>query len=122
MSENDNKHIAHQEQLVAIGDDKDILRRFQIILKTGMAYSVPYSLLPIVILTEDAKLIIRAYGFIAKITGRNLKALDAYLHEERVLFIKESASGEDTGDAKIFISNIEVAGKAVSEELREDEY
>jgi hypothetical protein len=122
MSENDNKHIAHKEQLVAIGDDKQIVRRFQIILRSGKAISVPYSILPVFILTEDAHLIIRAYGFIATLKGRNLKALDAYLNDERVLFIKESASGTDTGDEHIFIANIEIAGKAVSESLREDEW
>lgn len=121
MGENDNVQANHQEQLVALGHEKEVLKRFQIILRSGKALSVPYSMLPVFILTEESDLIVRAYGFLATLKGRNLKALDSYFHDERVLFVKESASGTDTGDLSIFISTIEITGRSVSEFLREDE-
>jgi hypothetical protein len=120
MSRNDN-HIAKAEQLYALGEENEIVRRFQLISRTGEIISVPYSLLPAFILTENCDIIIRAYGLLVVIQGRNLRALENYFNDEKVLWIRESASGTDTGDAHIFITSIQITGRSVSKELRKGE-
>ena len=129
MNANANKHIdkanerktLRAEQIYAIAGENEIVKRFQFKLKSGEIYSLPYSLLPAYILTSEGQLVVRAYGLIATITGRNMMALEEYFNAERILWIRESATGLATGASPIFIANIEKEGRAISLHLREGE-
>jgi len=117
MSENGNNHTASS----AIGGEYEVVKRFAIILRTGETINVPYALLPVIMLTEQSELVIRAYGLLIKINGRNMRALAEYATQEILVFAKESPSGKDTGEDFIFISDIKITGRTVSKELREGE-
>ncbi|MEM9297179.1 MAG: hypothetical protein AAGA64_02220 [Bacteroidota bacterium] len=129
MNANANKHIdkanerktLRAEQIYAIAGENEIVKRFQFKLKSGEIYSLPYSLLPAYILTSEGQLVVRAYGLIATITGRNMMALEEYFNAERILWIRESATGLDTGESHIFIDNIDIEGRTISLHLREGE-
>lgn len=111
------KAAREPEQYFAVSGDDIPLKRFKLILRSGASFSVPYALLPIIILTSQKDLLIKSYGLRIHITGRNLEALEEELTDESVLWIKESLSGKDTGEAYVFISSIAIEGKAVEEPL-----
>lgn len=100
-------------QYYAIGADDEIIKRFKLQLRSGETFSIPYSLLPIYILTEGRELAIIAYELVIIITGRNLDPIEEYLSKETLLWIKESPSQKDDGQSPIYISDIAIKGKAI---------
>ncbi len=99
-------------QFYAVSQEQ--VKHFDLILRSGREYSLPYSLLPVPILDgEILKLI--AYELNVLIKGRGLRKIRDYLKSETLLWLKESPSGKDDGASKVFISDIIARGKTVDE-------
>ncbi len=103
-------------QYYAIGSE--IGMHFDLIMRTGNEYSIPYSLLPVFVLSGGGQITIKAHELLISIEGRNLRPIRNYLKEQTLLWLKESPSGKDDGQTSVFISNILIEGKTVS--LKED--
>lgn len=101
-------------QYYAVGSDDEIIKRFKLILRSGDIYSIPYSLLPIYKLSGGKKITIMAYDLIITLKGRNLKPVEDCLSKETVIWIKESPSQSDDGQSDVFISDIDIEGKAIN--------
>ncbi|QYJ68813.1 hypothetical protein [Flavobacterium litorale] len=99
-----------------IVSDTEVLTRFKVILRSGVLQSIPYSTLPIITLIDNQLLIIKAHELTIKVTGRNLTVLEKNLSSERLIYLKESASGKDDGTSHVFIAHIEMSGKALNYE------
>lgn len=99
-----------------IVSDTEVLTRFKVILRSGVLQSIPYSTLPIITLIDNQLLIIKAYELTIKVTGRNLTILERNLSSERLIYLKESASGKDDGASHVFIARIEMSGEALNYE------
>lgn len=84
------------------------LRYFDLILKSGKEYSIPYALLPVYVLSGENELSISAYDLDITIQGRNLKRIRNFLKKETLQYLRESPSGKDAEEDDIFISKIEV--------------
>ena len=100
----------------AIAAEHEVIKRFKLKLRNGNIYSVPYSLLPVIILINGSELVIKTYGVHITIKGRNLDALEEYLSAENLQFVRENPSRKDDGKEDVFISDILVAGKAMKHE------
>ncbi len=107
---NNGQNQTTSKQYYALGGQGKYLKRFKLKLRVGSIYSIPYALLPIIILNGNGSLDILSHGLNVNIRGRNLKELEKWLSEEIVLWIKESASGRDTGEANVFVSDIKIEG------------
>lgn len=107
---------ANPGQYYAICADDEVLKRFKIVKRCGKIWSVPYSLLPVLILLEGKELVIKTYGVHVVIEGRNLAVIEEYLSNEMLLWVKESASGKDDGKSNVFVSDIQVRGKAMNQD------
>lgn len=101
------------EQYYAVSHDGPPPRRFKLLKRTKAVVSIPYSLLPIIILDDEQNLIIKAYELRIFIEGRNLSPLEKALSEEVVLWISESNSQKDSGESQVFIRNISIQGDAI---------
>nr|WKN34374.1 hypothetical protein K4G66_18520 [Tunicatimonas sp. TK19036] len=106
-------------QHYAVAIQNMVLKRFKLILRSGESYSLPYSLLPIYIFTDRGDLLIKSYGILITIQGRNLKPIEEALSNETLLWVKESPSGQDSGDGFVFIADIHIEGKSISKMLNE---
>ena len=79
---------------------RKVVGRFKLMLRTGRVTSVPYALLPIITYNPDRELAIRTSGFEVRITGRGLDKIEAFLSEEKLLWMRESGSEmDDKSDA-----------------------
>lgn len=87
------------------------VRRFKLLFKDGGTISVPYAFLPVIIHEPGKGLRIRTGEVEITIKGRGLNVLADHLNEEKVLWIKESGSGTDTGGEEVFVSDIDVEGE-----------
>lgn len=112
LIENEN-HITKEVQFYTVYPKGSNPKRFKLCLRSSEQISIPYSLLPIIMLVDHSILYIKAYELLITITGRNLEPLEDMLSTERVKTISESLTGTDTGDEDLFIQNITVEGKAV---------
>lgn len=101
-------------QYYAIVSEQGTIKRFQLIQRSGCIHSIPYSLLPVYILSDNQELLIKAYGMHISIHGRCLEIILRHLSDECLLWLKESKSGKDDGTSNVFISEIEIEGDAVS--------
>ncbi len=86
------------------------VRRFRLFFRNGCSTSIPYAHLPVIIYDPDKDLKIRTGDMEVTIKGRGLDRLSDHLNEEKVLWIKESASQTDTGEGGVFVSGITVDG------------
>ena len=93
-------------QLYALNDGAE--RYFDLILKSGREYSIPYALLPVYVLTGESTIFITAYNYRITIQGRNLKRIRNFLKKETLKYLRESPSGKDSGEGDLFISKITV--------------
>ncbi|MDW3210278.1 MAG: hypothetical protein R8N23_10450 [Reichenbachiella sp.] len=105
-------------QFYAIGAKGELVKRFEIILRSGKRYGISYSMLPISILADSSLLYIKAYELLITIAGRNLDPIHDNLTQELLAWVKTSASGKDDGLASTFVKDITVEGDAVSEYLK----
>jgi len=110
----DNGRIIDDIECYAVAAEGEFLKRFKLILRSGERYSLPYSILPIVILTEEQDLQIKSHGIYITLKGRNLAAIEEYLFSESLLWVKEANTKLDSGEAYVFVSEILLAGKAIS--------
>jgi len=97
-------------QYYAIGSEQE--RHFDLILRSGEEYTIPYSLLPVYVLSGGT-IKIMAYELLITIKGRNLNQIRNVLKKETLIWLKESPSQQDDGQANVFISDIIVQGKTV---------
>jgi len=114
VSENTLKpDLFESYQAFAETSDDKVLKRFQVIQRNGQMISIPYSLLPIFILQENSRLLIKSHDFEITLTGRSLDRLYESFCEELVLYVRESPSGTDDGKSSVFISKIEIEGDSL---------
>lgn len=106
--------VQSQNQFYAVGAPNGVIKRFKIFLRDGSRYSIPYSLLPVLILQGGKEITILAYELQITINGRNLHSIEDHLSNETLLWLKESASGKDEGAGDVFISDIKIEGKTVN--------
>ena len=95
----------------AVVKSNTYLRRFRLIMRDGRIVSVPYAHLPIIEYVHDQGIIISINELDITITGRGLDELENWLSDEKVLWMKESPSGEDTLEGEVFIWSIEIEEK-----------
>lgn len=105
--------IGDEHEYYAVHAKESSPKRLKLYLRTSERISLPYSLLPIIMLVDGSKLYIKAHELLVTIKGRNLDPLEEALSLEHVKWIKESPSGTDTGDAETFVESITVEGKAI---------
>ncbi|MCB0518509.1 MAG: hypothetical protein H6577_10025 [Lewinellaceae bacterium] len=86
------------------------VRRFKLFFRDGRVISIPYAYLPVVIYDPDRDLKIKTADLEITVKGRGLDKLADHLNEEKVLWIKESASSVDTEDGEVFVFGITVEG------------
>ena len=79
----------NNNEYYAVSNENTIIKRFRVVLKDGSFYSVPYSLLPILIYMGD-RLIIKSYGIHICIIGKGLGILENHINTETLLYLKES--------------------------------
>ena len=107
-----------KNQCYALMSEDETVKKFQVILRSGKKYRVPYALLPITELSDkNDELCIMAYQLLIVVQGRNIEPIEEYLAEETLLWMSESPSGKDDGSLPVFISNIIIEGKAISKEV-----
>ncbi len=94
----------------AVERGNKFVRRFKLLLRDGRTISVPYAHLPVFIYTPEEDLKIRTGDIEISIKGRSLHKLEAWLSEEKITWIKESASGADPEDSAVFVEHIRVDG------------
>lgn len=88
------------------------VRRFKLIMRTGQMVSVPYALLPIVILEADKSLRIKAHDLEITVKGRNLQKVEEWLNEEKILWLREAGTDfDDKEEYDVFIQSIGVEGE-----------
>ena len=100
-----------QMQYYAIGAEGEL--HFDLIKRSGREYSIPYPLLPYFILTDNSLITIIAHELFISVEGRNLRQVRDHLKKRTLIWMKESPSGKDDGQANVFISNISIGGKAL---------
>lgn len=100
-------------QAYAVAKNTEIVKRFKVQLRDGTSYSIPYSLLPIIILTSEMQLIIKAYELFITITGRSLQKIEEALSAETLIYIRQSPSGNDDGQGSAFIEDIQIQGETL---------
>ncbi|MBI1183597.1 hypothetical protein GC194_04965 [bacterium] len=88
-------------------------KHFDLILRSGIEYSIPYALIPVYVLTSGSILNITAYDLQITIKGRSLDIIRNLLKKETLIWIKESPSGKDTNESKIFVSQITIEGDSI---------
>lgn len=108
------------DQTYAISNGDTHISRFRIILKDTSFYSVPYSLLPILIYTGE-KLVIKSYGVHISIFGKGLGIIENHIGNQTLLYVRESVSGINLEEKDVFVSRITIEGKNVSTEISEEE-
>ncbi|AXG69616.1 hypothetical protein KORDIASMS9_01841 [Kordia sp. SMS9] len=108
------------DQTYAISNGDVHVSRFRIILKDASFYSLPYSLLPILIFTGE-KLIIKSYGVHISIFGKGLSVIENHISNQTLLYVRESISGVDLEEKDVFVSQIIVEGKSIATEISEEE-
>ncbi|MGH1384301.1 hypothetical protein [Kordia sp.] len=108
------------DQTYAVSNGEAHIRRFRVILKDGSYYSLPYSLLPVLIYTGE-KLIIKSYGIHISIFGKGLSIIENHINNETLLYVRESITGIDIEEHDVFISAITIEGKNISTEISEEE-
>lgn len=103
------------EQFYAIATERE--KHFDVILRSGTEYTIPYALLPLYVLSGEGAITILAYDLQITIKGRNLKRIRNFLKKETLQWIKESPSGTDIKDDDIFISDIKIEGDSLNQHV-----
>lgn len=105
---------AKKTDLFGIETGNRLVRRFRLYLKNGQSFSVPYALLPILILAPDKSLRIKAQGIEIVVKGRSLHRIEEWMNEEKLLWLKEANTTMDDDEKyEVFIKSIEVEGDLV---------
>jgi len=102
------------KKLFGIETGNRLVRRFRLYLKNGQSFSVPYALLPILILAPDKSLKVKAQGIEVLVKGRNLHRVEEWMNEEKLLWLKEANTTMDDNEKyEVFIASISVEGDLV---------
>ena len=87
-----------------------LVKRFTLLFRGGERISVPYAFLPVIKLDQNGHIKISSGEIIIQIMGRGLAELETWLTAEKVLWIKESESGQDDEQEAVFVAAIETEG------------
>ena len=102
---------SQKKSLYGVEKGNRFVRRFRLFLRNGQVISIPYALLPIVILEADKSLRLKAHGLEVTVKGRSLHKVEEWLNEEKLLWLKEANTDmDDTEEYEVFIKSIEVEG------------
>ena len=102
---------SQKKSLYGVEKGNRFVRRFRLFLRNGQVISVPYALLPIVILEADKSLRLKSHGLEVTVKGRSLHKVEEWLNEEKLLWLKEANTDmDDTEEYEVFIKSIEVEG------------
>ena len=96
------------EQLFAVTSHDERVSRFKLITRGLDVYSVPYSWLPLFVLSENKVLKIITHDIEATLYGRNLDVIEEALSMGHLIWIKESPSGKDDAVSQVFIEHIDI--------------
>ena len=113
-------NFLNSDEHYAVSNEDITIKRFRVILKDGSFYSIPYSILPILIYMGN-KLIIKSYGIHITLTGKGLSIIENHINTETLLYFRESSTGIDTDNSDVFISAIKIQGKNISKDISEEE-
>ena len=94
-------------QLFAVTSHDESVSRFKLITRELEVYSVPYSLLPLLVLSENKVLKIITHDIQATLYGRNLDVIEEALSEGHLKWVKESP-GKDDGISQVYINRIDI--------------
>ena len=94
-------------QFFGIQRGNKYVRRFKIYFRDGRVVSMPYAHLPLFLYDPAGTLSIQSSEFMIVVKGRGLGKLTDWFSQEMVLWLKESPSGTDNGEAEVFIREIE---------------
>lgn len=93
--------------LFAVASYDERISRFKLITRELIVYSVPYSLLPLFVLSENKVLKIITHDIEATLYGRNLDVIEEALSEGHLKWVKESL-GRDDAISPVFIKRIDI--------------
>lgn len=99
--------MASQQSYAVSGEGSGAIR-FRLIRRDGSVYSISYAMLPVFILEENSRLLIKTHALQAVITGRGLDHLETDFTNEKMSWVRESFSGKDDGQGSVFIEAIEI--------------
>lgn len=105
FSVKDNEKTSHY---YGIERGNRYVQRFKLLFRDGRVISMPYAHLPVFDYDPVGMLKIQTSEINVMIKGRALNKLLDWFNEQKVLWIKESASGIDGGEEAIFIQSIEL--------------
>jgi len=106
---------SHLNQYYALMSDGNIARKFQLILRSGKRYRVPYALLPITeISDQNDEIRLHAFQLNITIQGRGLLPIEESLSAETLIWVRESFSNKDDGLFPVFVSSICIEGEAIA--------
>lgn len=86
--------------------DSPYVQSLKLILRDGEVFYMPYSLQPIIRYYPDKGIIIKLMDEHLLIEGRNLTDLLDLLGNQKIKWIKESATGKDDSSDEPFVKNI----------------
>lgn len=99
------------KKLFGVETGNRLVRRFKLFFRSGQSISVPYALLPLIILEADKSLRLKAHGVEVLVKGRNLYRIEEWLNEEKLIWIKEAQTDMDDNEKyEVFIQSIEAGG------------
>lgn len=102
------------KKLFGVETGKRLVRRFRLFFRDGGVMSIPYALLPLIILEADKSLKLKAHGLEVLVKGRNLHRVEEWLNEEKLLWLKEANTTMDDNEKyEVFIASILVEGDLV---------
>lgn len=114
--QNGTKDTGETTQFYAVGATGALIECFDLILRPGQEYSIPYALLPVFCIEEGSTLFILAYELRITVKGRNLYPVRDALKNKTLIWIRESTSQKDDDAIDVFVSSIELEGKIIEGE------
>ena len=105
---NENKNVVVESKYFKVDTASPYITSLKVICRDGHTVFIPYPLQPIIEYIPKEGIYIRTIQKTVLITGRNLPLMLDHLGSQRVTWIKESASGTDSGIEEIFIQTIDI--------------
>lgn len=105
-----------EEKLTYFGvamDDRYV-QRFALMFSDGRRISIPYAVLPLIMLDAQARLHIVSRDFHVTITGKNLALLSDYLDRGLVTWIKEKTSPfnkKEEDEFEVIIDKLDISSE-----------
>lgn len=104
------KSKQEREEYYGVETENKLVKRFRLYLQDGRVLNIPYAWLPIYELRGAGTLLIKTSDTRITIEGQNLDQIEDWLNSEKLLWIRENASGQNDGENEVFVLSIHLEG------------